>query len=113
MDPITSKYFHSGIALDEHVTPGMPPRLKPENTTLPEIMKRGGYTTGVIASHEYWNDWGMDQGVDDFDNSFQRLKLDRGPHRIEIRLSNYQSLSVDVMIQEDFTITYRGELAKQ
>ena len=51
--------------------------------------------------------------VDDFDNSFQRLKLDRGPHRIEIRLSNYQSLSVDVMIQEDFTITYRGELAKQ
>jgi len=28
-------------------------------------------------------------------------------------LSNYQSLSVDVMIQEDFTITYRGELAKQ
>ena len=47
----------------------MPPRLKPENTTLPEIMKRGGYHTGVIASHEYWNDWGMDQGVDDYDNS--------------------------------------------
>jgi len=47
----------------------MPPRLKPENTTLPEIMKRGGYTTGVIASHEYWNDWGMEQGVDDYDNS--------------------------------------------
>jgi arylsulfatase A-like enzyme len=66
---ITSKYFHSGIALDEHVPPGAPPRLKPENTTLPEIMKRGGYYTGVIASHEYWNDWGMDQGVDDYDNS--------------------------------------------
>jgi arylsulfatase A-like enzyme len=66
---ITSKYFHSGIALDEHVPPGAPPRLKPENTTLPEIMKRGGYYTGVIASHVYWNDWGMDQGVDDYDNS--------------------------------------------
>jgi arylsulfatase A-like enzyme len=66
---LTSKYFHSGIALDENVPPGAPPRLKPENTTLPEIMKRGGYTTGVIASHEYWNDWGMDQGVDDYDNS--------------------------------------------
>jgi arylsulfatase A-like enzyme len=66
---ITSKYFHSGIALDEHVPPGAPPRLKPENTTLPEIMKRGGYYTGVISSHVYWNDWGMDQGVDDYDNS--------------------------------------------
>lgn len=66
---ITSKFFHSGIALDEDVPPGAPPRLKPENTTLPEIMKRGGYATGVVASHEYWNDWGMDQGVDDYDNS--------------------------------------------
>src|SRR3569623_2040670 len=66
---ITSKYFHSGIALDEHVAPGMPPRHKPENTTLPEIMKRGGYYTGVLAAHVYWNDWGMDQGVDDYDNS--------------------------------------------
>jgi arylsulfatase A-like enzyme len=66
---ITSKYFHSGIALDENVPHGSPPRLKPENVLLMEIMKRASYHTGVIASHEYWNDWGMDQGVDDYDNS--------------------------------------------
>jgi arylsulfatase A-like enzyme len=66
---ITSKFFHSGIALDENRKKGMPPKLKPENTTLPEIMKRGGYTTGVILSHEYFNDWGMEQGVDDYDNT--------------------------------------------
>lgn len=66
---LTSKYFHSGIALDENVPPRTPPKLRPENTTLPEIMQRGGYRTGVIASHEYWNDWGLDQGVDDYDNS--------------------------------------------
>ena len=67
---ITSKYFHDGLALDvTNVPPGMPPRLKPENTLLTEIMKRKNYRTGVIASHEYWNDWGMDQGVDDYDNS--------------------------------------------
>ena len=66
---ITSKYFHSGIALDENMPAGMPPKLKPENVLLSEIMKRAGYYTGVIASHEYWNDWGMDQGVDDYDNS--------------------------------------------
>ena len=66
---LTSKFFHSGIALDETPKPGNPPRIKPENTTLPEIMKRGGYHTGVIASHHWWNDWGMEQGVDDYDNS--------------------------------------------
>jgi arylsulfatase A-like enzyme len=66
---LTSKFFHSGLALDENLPPGTPPKIKPENTTLPEIMKRGGYKTGVVASHHYWNDWGLDQGVDDYDNS--------------------------------------------
>ena len=66
---LTSKFFHSGIALDEKVPPGTPPKILPENTTLPEIMKRGRYSTGVIGSHEWWNDWGLDQGVDDYDNS--------------------------------------------
>jgi len=66
---LTSKFFHSGIALDESAPRGSPPRVMPENTTLPEIMKRGGYRTGVIGSHEWWNDWGLQQGVDDYDNS--------------------------------------------
>ncbi len=66
---LTSKFFHSGIALDENVPRGNPPRIKPENTTLPELLKRAGYRTGVVASHYYWNDWGLDQGVDDYDNS--------------------------------------------
>ncbi len=70
---ITSKYFHSGIALDEKVPPGSPPILMPENVTLPEIMKRNHYYTGVIASHEYWNNWGMDQGVDEYDNSIGKV----------------------------------------
>ncbi|MBK9033311.1 MAG: sulfatase-like hydrolase/transferase [Myxococcales bacterium] len=66
---ITSKFFHSGIALDEtNIKPGMPPRLKPENLTLPEIMKQGGYQTGAILTHEYFNDWGLQQGVDEYDN---------------------------------------------
>ena len=50
--------------------------------------------------------------VDDFDGAFQRLKLEPGPHKIEIRAQQHQPLAVDVMIQEDFTITYRGELGK-
>jgi hypothetical protein len=48
--------------------------------------------------------------VDDFDGAFQKLRLDRGPHRIEMRAQGHEPLAVDVMIQEDFTITYRGAL---
>jgi arylsulfatase A-like enzyme len=70
---LTSKYFHSGIALDESPRPpGTPPGIMPENTMLPEIMKRKGYATGVVSSHVWWNHWGLEQGVDDYDNSIAR-----------------------------------------
>jgi hypothetical protein len=51
--------------------------------------------------------------VDDFDGAFQRLRLEPGAHRLEIRSQSYRPLSVDVLIQEDLTITYRGELTRQ
>jgi len=57
----------------------MPPHILPENTTLPEIMKRKGYATGVVASHVYWNNWGLDQGVDDYDNSIAKTD---DPYRV-------------------------------
>lgn len=66
---LTSKFFHSGIALEEDVPRGSPPKLKEENTLLHELFKKKGYSTGAILSHEYFNDWGMDQGVDSYDNS--------------------------------------------
>ena len=70
---ITGKFYSYGIAVDENRPPGTPPKLKEENTLLPEIMKRAGYHTGVIASHDYWNDWGMDQGVDEYDNTIGKV----------------------------------------
>ncbi|HTM21171.1 MAG TPA: sulfatase-like hydrolase/transferase [Kofleriaceae bacterium] len=69
---LTSKFFHSGLALDEDVKKGMPPRLRPSNTLLSEVLKEHGYTTGAIVSHEYFNDWGMEQGFDSFDNDIGR-----------------------------------------
>ena len=87
---ITSKYFHSGLALDENMPPGTPPKLMPENVLLSEIMKRKGYYTGVIASHEYWNDWGMDQGVDDYDNSIGKTP---DPYRVAADKSTDHALA--------------------
>jgi choline-sulfatase len=68
---LTSKYFHSGIALDENRPPGSPPGILPENTLVTELLRDHGYRTGVIGSHEWWTGWGLDQGVDpkDYDNS--------------------------------------------
>ena len=51
--------------------------------------------------------------VDDFDGAFQRLRLEPGAHRLEIRASDHRPLSLDVWISEDQTISYRGDLRKQ
>ena len=51
--------------------------------------------------------------VDDYDGLFQRLQLDPGPHRIEIRLDGYEPLSFDVRIDSGRTVTYKGEMQKR
>ena len=51
--------------------------------------------------------------VDDYDGAFQRLQLDPGPHRIEIRLDGYEPLSFDVRIDSGHTVTYKGEMRKR
>jgi arylsulfatase A-like enzyme len=71
---LTSRFFHSGIALEvEGVKPRMPPRLRPENLLIAEILKEQGYYNGAILSHEYFNDWGMEQGFDTYDNEIGKV----------------------------------------
>jgi hypothetical protein len=48
--------------------------------------------------------------VDSYDGIFQKLHLQSGPHRIEIREPGYQPLSFDVNLQPGQTITYKGDL---
>ena len=48
--------------------------------------------------------------VDDFDGIFQKLHLRSGPHRIEVRAPDFETLTFDVDIHRDQTITYQGEL---
>jgi hypothetical protein len=50
--------------------------------------------------------------VDDFDGIWQRLRLDDGGHRIEIRKPGLQPLTFDVMVQPGRTVTYRGDLTQ-
>jgi hypothetical protein len=50
--------------------------------------------------------------VDDFDGIFQRLHIDSGPHRIEVRAKGYETLEFEVRITPEHTTTYTGELKK-
>jgi hypothetical protein len=50
--------------------------------------------------------------VDDFDGMFQRLHLDAGPHRIEVRANGYEPLTFEVRITPDHTTTYQGEMKR-
>jgi hypothetical protein len=50
--------------------------------------------------------------VDEFDGVFQRLHLEAGPHRIEIRAPGFETLTFDVQIRWDDTTTFEGELRR-
>jgi hypothetical protein len=50
--------------------------------------------------------------VDDFDGIFQRLHVDSGAHRIEVRANGYEPLAFEVRITPDHTTTYTGELKR-
>jgi PEGA domain-containing protein len=50
--------------------------------------------------------------VDDFDGVFQRLHVEAGPHRIEIRAAGFEPLVLDVRVQFDETTNLEGELQR-
>lgn len=62
---------------------------------------------------EVWVDGYYAGTVDDFDGVFQALKLDSGPYRIEVRKPGYETLTFDVRVQPDRTITFRGKMQEK
>ncbi|MQA31917.1 MAG: PEGA domain-containing protein [Luteitalea sp.] len=50
--------------------------------------------------------------VDDYDGVFQRLHVEPGPHRVEIRSDGYEPLMFEIRIQPDRTVTYKGDLQR-
>jgi hypothetical protein len=48
--------------------------------------------------------------VDDFDGSLQQANLEAGPHRIEIRDQNFETMSFNVNVEPGRTVTYRATM---
>jgi len=77
---------------------------------------RGGVVIGDLRlkvwprhAHVYVDGYFVGQ-VDDFDGTFQRLRLEEGPHTIEVRAPGYESLIFEVLILPGETVTYEGDL---
>ena len=75
-----------------------------------------GYPTGEVRLQvmprdaEVYVDGNFAGIVDDFDGSFQGLRLEEGTYRIEIIAPGYEPLEFDVQIQPGRKINYRGTL---
>ena len=50
--------------------------------------------------------------VDSFDGAFQRLGIEAGAHKVEIRAEGYETAQFDVMVMPGETVTYKGELKR-
>lgn len=50
--------------------------------------------------------------VDEFDGVFQKLRLEVGPHKIEIRAEGYEPLTFDVYASPGHTVVLSGELQR-
>ena len=51
--------------------------------------------------------------VDSFDGVFQRMPIEAGTHRIEIRAEGFEPAQFEVMVIRGETVTYKGELKRQ
>jgi hypothetical protein len=48
--------------------------------------------------------------VDSFDGVFQKLAIEAGSHRVEIRADGFEPAQFEVMVTPGETITYKGQL---
>jgi len=50
--------------------------------------------------------------VDSYDGAFQKLGLEGGGHRVELKADGYEPLQFEVLITPGETVTYKGEMKK-
>lgn len=86
----------------------------------------GGYSSGIYNTRDQGNlklkvkprnakvyvDGFFVGLVDEFDGAFQKLALNGGRHKVEVRAEGYETAEFDVLITPDQTVTFQGELKK-
>jgi hypothetical protein len=86
----------------------------------------GGYSSGVYNTRDQGNlklkvkprnakvyvDGYFAGLVDQFDGAFQKLTLNGGRHKVEVRADGFETAEFDVLITPDQTVTFQGELKR-
>ena len=50
--------------------------------------------------------------VDNFDGNFQRLQIEAGAHKVEIRADGFEAVQFDVMVNPGETVIYKGDMKR-
>ena len=50
--------------------------------------------------------------VDEFDGAFQKLALNTGRHKVEVKADGFETAEFDVLINPEQTVTFQGELKR-
>ena len=50
--------------------------------------------------------------VDSFDGAFQKLPVESGNHKIELKAEGFETVTFDVLITPGETVTYKGDLKR-
>jgi hypothetical protein len=50
--------------------------------------------------------------VDQFDGSFQKLPLNGGRHKVEVKADGFETAEFDVLITPEQTVTFQGDLKR-
>jgi hypothetical protein len=50
--------------------------------------------------------------VDQFDGSFEKLALNTGRHKVEVKAEGYETAEFDVLINPEQTVTFQGDLKR-
>jgi hypothetical protein len=50
--------------------------------------------------------------VDEFDGAFQKLTLNSGRHKVELRAEGFETTEFDVLITPEQTVTFAGDMKK-
>jgi len=69
-------------------------KIKPSNAQV----YIDGYYVGVVES---------------FDGMFQKLDVDGGPHRVELRAEGYETTDFEVVVTPGDTVTYKGDMKRR
>ena len=86
-----------GYAVSQRRLPRRPARLRLKIEPRQAQVYVDGYYVGV---------------VDSFDGVFQKLGLDGGGHKVELKADGFEPLEFEVLITPGETVTYKGEMKR-